>query len=46
MALFVLWDLTFCGGQRCRELGDRALEIHGWLFGRGPAGPRSPSARE
>jgi len=23
LAVFVLWDVLFCGGQRCRELADR-----------------------
>ena len=23
MGLFVLWDLIFCGGERCREFLDR-----------------------
>ncbi|MCI0636456.1 MAG: hypothetical protein L0206_21440 [Actinobacteria bacterium] len=23
IAVFVVWDLVFCGGRRCRELTDR-----------------------
>lgn len=25
VALLVLWDLIFCGGERCRELIDRLM---------------------
>lgn len=28
LALFVAWDLLFCGGQRCAHLVDR---MAGWL---------------
>jgi hypothetical protein len=27
MALFVIWDLVFCGGRRCRELGSRTSNV-------------------
>lgn len=27
MALFVLWDLIFCNGARCRELVVRVFEL-------------------
>jgi hypothetical protein len=26
IALFVVWDLIFCGGKRCKELSDRWRE--------------------
>lgn len=25
IAMFVLWDLIFCNGKRCKELSDRWL---------------------
>ena len=37
MALFVIWDLVFCGGRRCRELGSRTSNHF-----QGPGGRRPP----
>jgi hypothetical protein len=38
VALFVFWDLIFCRGRRCRELGSRAADLF-----QGPGGQRPPS---
>ena len=26
VALFVVWDLIFCGGKRCQQLIDRVID--------------------
>ena len=38
MALFVIWDLIFCGGRRCRELGSHTSNLF-----QGSGGRRPPS---
>jgi hypothetical protein len=38
MALVVLWDLVFCGGRQCRELGSRTSNLF-----QAPDGRRPPS---
>jgi hypothetical protein len=37
VALFVSWDLVFCGGRRCRELDSRTSNHF-----QGPGGRRPP----
>lgn len=29
LAIFVLWDVLFCGGKRCQELRDRVDQFRG-----------------
>jgi len=36
VVLFVLWDLVFCGGQRCRELGPRVTDLFRDVGGQQP----------
>lgn len=38
IALFVIWDLVFCGGRQCRELGSRTSNLF-----QGSASRRRPS---
>ncbi len=26
LGVFVLWDLLFCGGKRCKQLSDRLID--------------------
>jgi len=45
MALFVLWDLLFCGGRRCRELVSRAADLLQMRTGRKPPPEERPDSR-